>query len=70
MHTSRLEQTLPELAEYLSPFRVHLGHSEARQVLGRYLTESLKRNCDTIGRIVPGTPEQRLQDLLLDIGLG
>jgi SRSO17 transposase len=59
---------LPELAEYLAPFRVHFHRSEGPQTLDRYLTglftELPNKNCDTIARVVPGTSEQRLQGLL------
>ena len=59
---------LPELAEFLAPFRVHFKRSEGRQTLERYLTglltEHPNKNCDTIAQVVPGTSEQRLQALM------
>ena len=59
---------LPELAEFLAPFRVHFKRSEGPQALERYLTglltEHPNKNCDTIAQVVPGTSEQRLQGLL------
>src|SRR5262245_32315478 len=59
---------LPELAEFLAPFRVHFQRSEGPQTLERYLTglltEHPHKNCDTMARVVPGTSEQRLQGLL------
>src|SRR3982751_3887304 len=59
---------LPELAEFLAPFRVHFRRSEGPQALERYLTglltEHPNKNCDTIAQVVPGTSEQRLQGLL------
>jgi SRSO17 transposase len=59
---------LPELAEFLAPFRVHFKRSEGRQALERYLTglltEHPNKNCDTLAQVVPGTSEQRLQGLL------
>jgi hypothetical protein len=59
---------LPELAEFLEPFRVPFRRSEGRQSLERYLvgllTEHPHKNCDTLAQVVPGTSEQRLQGLL------
>jgi SRSO17 transposase len=75
MKTTRLPQApttpLPELAEFLDPFRVHFRRSEGRRTLERYLcgllTEHPNKNCDTIAQIVPGTSEQRLQGLMTSI---
>src|SRR5262249_32218495 len=62
---------LPELAEFLEPFRVHFRRSEGRQSLERSLsglpTEHPDKNCDPLAQIVPGTSEQRLQGLLTTI---
>src|SRR5512147_575241 len=59
---------LPELAEFLAPFRVHFKRSEGPQALERdptgLLTEHPNKNCDTIAQVVPGTSEQSLQGLL------
>jgi SRSO17 transposase len=59
---------LPDLAEFLAPFRVHFQRSEGPQALERYLTglltEHPNKNCDTLAQVVPGTSEQRLQGLL------
>src|SRR5437868_6075906 len=59
---------LPELAEFLAPFRVHFRRSEGPAALERYLTglltEHPNKNCDTIAQVVPGTSEQSLQGLL------
>src|SRR5262245_44477167 len=59
---------LPELAEFLAPFRVHFRRSEGPAALERYctglLTEHPNKNCDTLAQLVPGTSEQRLQGLL------
>jgi SRSO17 transposase len=59
---------MPELAEFLAPFRVHFRRSEGPQNLERYLTglltEHPNKNCDTIAQVVPATSEQRLQELL------
>src|SRR3954464_9548694 len=59
---------LPELDEFLRPFRVHFHRSEGAQSLERYLTglltEHPNKNCDTRAQVVPGTSEQRLQGLM------
>jgi SRSO17 transposase len=61
-------QPLPELAEFLRPFRVHFARAEGPYALERYLTGLLtevpNKNCDTIAQAVPGTSEQQLQGLL------
>ena len=61
-------EPLPELAEFLAPFRVHFARSEGPHALERYvtglLTEHPNKNCDTIAQVVPGTSEQSLQGLL------
>ena len=61
-------QSLPELAEFLRPFRVHFARSEGPHALDRYLTGLLtelpNKNCDTIAQAVPDTSEQQLQGLL------
>ncbi|MBV8268595.1 MAG: IS701 family transposase [Planctomycetaceae bacterium] len=75
MKTTRIPHApsipLPELAEFLAPFRVHFQRSEGPQTLERYLTglltEHPNKNCDTIAQVVPGTSEQRLQGLLTSI---
>jgi SRSO17 transposase len=62
---------MPELAEFLDPFRIHFQRSEGPQTLERYLTGLLtelpNKNCDTIAQVVPDTSEQRLQGLLTAI---
>src|SRR3954452_19466579 len=62
---------LPELAQFLGPFRVHFARSEGPAALERYLTGLLtelpNKNCDTIAQVVPDTSEQRLQGLLTAI---
>lgn len=64
-------QALPELAQFLAPFRVHFARSEGPAALERYLTglltEQPHKNCDTIAQVVPGTSEQRLQGLLTEM---
>src|SRR5512147_2407522 len=75
MKTTRIPHApgtpLPELAEFLAPFRVHFHRSEGPQALERYLTglltEQPHKNCDTIAQVVPGTSEQRLQGLLTEM---
>ena len=64
-------EPLPELAQFLEPFRVHFARSEGPQALERYLTglltEHPNKNCDTLAQVVPGTSEQRLQGLLTNM---
>src|ERR1700733_11025452 len=75
MKTTRIPHApstpLPELAEFLAPFRVHFKRSEGPQSLERYLTglltEHNNKNCDTIAQVVPGTTQQRLHNLLTGI---
>jgi SRSO17 transposase len=75
MKTTRIPHApstpLPELAEFLAPFRIHFQRSEGPQALERYLTglltEHPNKNCDTIAQVVPGTSEQRLQGLMTTI---
>jgi SRSO17 transposase len=70
--TQRIPQApaepLPELAEFLAPFRVHFARREGAHALERYLTglftEHPNKNCDTIAQVVPGISEQSLQGLL------
>jgi SRSO17 transposase len=61
-------EPMPELADFLAPFRVHFARSEGRHALERYLTGLLtqypNKNCDTLAQVVPGTSEQSLQGLL------
>src|ERR1700760_1952355 len=72
MNTTRVAHApstpLPQLAEFLAPFRVHFKRSEGPQTLERYLTglltEHPNKNCDTIAQVVPNTSEQSLQGLL------
>jgi len=58
----------PELAEFLSHFRVHFAQRRSRATVARYLsgllTEHPRKNCDTLAAVVPGTSEQQLQHLL------
>jgi SRSO17 transposase len=61
-------EPLPDLARFLTPFRVHFARSEGPHALERYLTglltEHPNKNCDTLAQVVPGTSEQSLQGLL------
>ena len=65
------EEPLPELAEFLASFAHHFLRSEARENLERYSTGLLsdlpRKNAETIADAVPGTNEQRLQELLTGI---
>jgi SRSO17 transposase len=62
---------MPELAEFLAPFRVHFVQCNSADNLERYLTgllsEHPQKNCDTMASIVPGTNPQRLNNLLTGI---
>jgi SRSO17 transposase len=61
-------EPLPELAEFLAPFRVVFTRREGAAALERYctglLTEHPNKNCDTLAQLVPGTSGQSLQGLL------
>lgn len=75
MKTTRILQApstpLPELADFLAPYRVHFARSEGPHALERYLTglftEHPNKNCDTIAQVVPDTSEQSLQGLLTNM---
>ena len=75
METTRIPHApsipLPELAEFLAPFRIHFKRSEGPRALERYLTglltEHPNKNCDTIAQVVPDTNQQRLHNLLTGI---
>jgi SRSO17 transposase len=62
---------LPELDAFLATFQVHFRRSEGQAALERYLTGLLtdvaNKNCDTMAAAVPGTSEQRLQELLTNM---
>ncbi|HZT80252.1 MAG TPA: IS701 family transposase [Gemmataceae bacterium] len=72
MMTTRIPQaptqSLPELAEFLRPFRAHFARSEGPHAPDRYLTGLLtdlpNKNGDTIAPAVPNTSGQQLQGLL------
>jgi len=61
-------EPLPELDEFLQPFRVTFRRRESQAAMERYLTglltEHPNKNCDTLASIVPDTSEQQLQGLL------
>src|SRR5215207_3492386 len=61
-------EAMPELSEFLAPFRVRFARREGSTALERYctglLTEYPNKNCDTLAQLVPGTSGQRLQGLL------
>src|SRR5205085_5420990 len=73
--TKRLPQApsepLPELAEFLAPFRIGFTFDKSFTSLERYLTglltEHPHKNCDTMAQVVPGTTQQNLQYLLTDL---
>src|SRR6266849_6148284 len=73
--TKRLLQApsepMPELAEFLAPFRIGFTFDKSFTSLERYLTglltEHPHKNCDTMAEVVPGTKQQNLQYLLTDL---
>ena len=74
-HTKRFPHAptapIPELAEFLSRFRIHFSQKNSASTFERYvtglLTELPNKNCDTLAAVVPGTNEQRLNNLLTDL---
>jgi SRSO17 transposase len=69
VHASPAE--LPALKDFLGAFQVRFRRPEGGQALERYLTGLLtelpSKNCDTMAQAVPGTSEQRLQELLTNM---
>ena len=63
--------SLPELAEFLAPLRVHFTQGPSAETLRQYLTgllsEHPNKNCDTLTQIVPETNEQQFNHLLTDM---
>jgi SRSO17 transposase len=59
---------MPELAQFLAPLDVHFAQASSARVLDRYvtglLTEHPNKNCQTMAEVVPGTTDQRLNNLL------
>ena len=64
-------EPIPELAEFLAPFRVRFRRIESQEAIERYvaglLTDHPNKNCDTLAEIIPGTTEQQLQGLLTNM---
>jgi SRSO17 transposase len=64
-------EPMPELAQFLGPFRVHFAQAPSAGVLDRYvtglLTEHPNKNCQTLAGVVPGITDQRLNNLLTDM---
>ena len=62
---------IPELAEFLSRFRLHFSQKNSALTFERYitglLTELPNKNCDTLAAVLPETNEQRLNNLLSGI---
>ncbi len=61
-------QPLPDLASFLQPFAALVRRSESRQSMERYVTGLLadvpRKTASDLGRSLPGTSGQRLQELL------
>lgn len=59
---------MAELMEYLKLVGVELGDVRRERAMERYMTGLLtdhpNKNCETLGEVLPGTNEQRLQNLL------
>lgn len=59
---------LPDLASFLEPFATLVRRSESRQSMERYVTGLLadvsRKTASDLGRALPGTSAQRLQELL------
>jgi SRSO17 transposase len=64
---------MPELEEFLEPFRVQFAQSKSAETLRQYLTGQLSehpiKNCATISEIVPQTDGQQFQNLLTEVVL-
>ena len=65
------QSPLPELAEFLAPFRVHFTQGPSVETLRQYvsglLSEHPNKNCDTLAAVMPKMSEQQLQYLLTDM---
>lgn len=61
-------EPLPELAEFLAPFRVRFRQSNSFRVFERYitglLTEHPNKNCETMAEVVPGANAQQLNNVV------
>jgi len=64
-------EPIPELAEFMAPFRVHFRRVESQTAIDRYvaglLTDHPNKNCDTLAEVIPDTNEQQLQGLLTNM---
>jgi SRSO17 transposase len=64
---------MPELEEFLEPFRVQFAQIKSAETLRQYLTGQLSehptKNCETISEIVPETSGQQFQNLLTEMVL-
>src|SRR5215475_8819988 len=74
---SRLPQAprapMPELEEFLKPFRVQFAQSKSAETLRQYLTGQLSehpnKNCETMSELIPETNPQQFQNLLTELVL-
>jgi SRSO17 transposase len=64
---------MPELEEFLEPFRVQFAQSKSAEKLRQYLTGQLSehpnKNCETIRDLIPETNAQQFQNLLTEMVL-
>src|SRR5437868_10838949 len=64
-------EPLPELAEFLAPFRVRFRQSNSFRVFERYitgvLTEHPNKNCETMAEVVAGANAQQLNHVVSDL---
>ena len=61
-------ELLPELAEFLEPFRARFRQNNSFRVFERYLTgvltEHPNKNCETMAEVVPGANAQQLNHVV------
>ena len=64
-------EPIPELAEFLAPYRVRFRRVESQAAIERYvaglLTNYPNKNCDTLAEVIPGATEQQLPELLTNM---
>jgi SRSO17 transposase len=64
-------EPLPELAEFLEPFRVRFRQNNSFGVFERYITglliEHPNKNCETMAEVVPGANAQQLNHVVSDL---
>ena len=64
-------EPIPELAEFMAPFRIRFRRVESQAAIERYvaglLTDHPNKNCDTLAEVIPGANEQQLQGLLTNM---